>query len=280
LALIFKRESGFVRQHAIVSLLFSVISWTLPLVLYGNDLFAYTPLLTYFPWILAIIGLLIALTGHTWPLFPIKPTQADYQIQTSAGAANQLLQNPSKKLRSFAMSNILLVFVSLLAFSPLLFGFLIGFIEKGKDTALLSAFLFIGFMIALILRLLTQSYLYSQIARLIPDSEVNSSTQLREMYSKLPKSYGFAVGKTIVLLSGLIPVLHLLTIFIAVPAGALLFTEYSERKFFIDINQYLQRRQGAASIAVGLLYISLTLFLISVPLLAVALWYGLQNVGF
>lgn len=180
------------------------------------------------------------------------------------------------KINQYGSKQISLLLVSIVLFLPLTF-FLFGFVVGGEREGILSTLFFTSFIAALSFKLLVQRILFQDIARSLTQSEFSSNPSLTQMYENLKKSYSAYTGLTAVTLSGLIPVLHLLAIWIAVPAGALVIFTYAEFRFFRDSKKYLESRAtNPTQLPLGMLYFSLVAYYVTLPLMALGLWYGLQ----
>lgn len=101
------------------------------------------------------------------------------------------------------------------------------------------------------------------------------------MLANFKNSYSKVVFISPIILSGLIPFLHLLTVWIAVPVAMSLAAIYSERKFFEEMASYLaQRPTNPVLLPLDFLRLTIWATVIFAPLLIVALFTGLMSLDF
>lgn len=184
---------------------------------------------------------------------------------------------PASVSSGLIYGQILLIPIAIVALLPLLYGFLLDFLGKGTRDGLISSYLFIGFVVAYVIKIGTQAFLVSSLNR---ELRINSANlNMSEVGLRIKKYKNFYPGYYVihlVLLSGLIPFIHLLTIWAVVPMGfALGGANYAERKFFYDMSKLPN-----LSYFKILISIALVMFYIFLPLLFLALFLGLNALSF
>lgn len=191
----------------------------------------------------------------------------------------------SGTLNSYITSKFLFSGIVGLAFLPLFLGFLIRFLnqffESGDKVALTSFLLFTGFAVSYIAKLITQAILLIEIQAAVSNYEDQSNPQVQSMLANFKNSYSKVVFISPIILSGLIPFLHLLTVWVAAPLAMSLAGIYSERKFFEEMASYLaQRPTNPVLLPLDFLRLTIWATVILAPLLIVALFTGLMSLNF